>query len=127
MGQQIKEKPNKELTIQFINRKIKKDKTFNLPTCDEIAVLIGEEFEGNTQLKKGNLACTKSGKLKQINSNITHYDPLHYPLMFPYGQPGWQYKTYIKASRKEAQNENGNPKYVSQMEFYSYMLQDRKG
>ena len=82
--------------------------------------------------------------LKFVNENLSMYDPLAFPLIHLFGEPGWQYQTYVK-NRKDISNPNADnidnldhntpdlievfkkPKYISAREFYSFRLQDRNG
>lgn len=107
------------LEIRFKNIKYSTDKTFNTPTCDEVAAILPEDYQDDQkEYENIHLVCTKTGNLKQVKNIISHYDPLHYTLMFPYGQPGWQYNTYPKANKKD--------EYITAMQYYAYMLQNRK-
>ena len=57
------------------------------------------------------------GGVLRLNELNGAYDSLHYVLMFPYGQPGYQLKINYRANQEN--------KYVTPMEFYSYMLMTR--
>ena len=75
------------------------DKRFNLPTSDEIAVLMIEN-ETNNKINHRDIVISRKSltpeqendpnfnKLMFINENISHYDPLHYVTMFPHGDAG---------------------------------------
>ena len=52
----------------------------------DVSAIVGEQFEGQHILqiqKKGSLFTTK------INSNDGLFEPMAYPLLFPYGENGW--------------------------------------
>ena len=84
-------------------------RTFNLPQgCEVVALLPGEA--GNLDI----ILTTKGGKLRRINQLHRSYDPLHYVLMFPYGEDGYQ----LGLKR------NGG-KTLSPKDFYCYRLQIR--
>ena len=124
-----------------------KDKTKNTPTSNEIAVLMvnNDQFELN---KRDVIVYRKNDEKdyphKFINENLSMYDPLAYPLLHLFGEPGWQFQTYPK-TRKFSNTANSEIeiikdqtsnsdiqtvqklKYVSAREFYAYRLQDRLG
>nr|KAJ0204458.1 hypothetical protein LSAT_V11C500251650 [Lactuca sativa] len=55
---------------------------------------------------------THNNESKSVQYYFGCYDPLHYPLMFPFGELGWHQakKSY-------------NPKFVSVREYYAYKLE----
>ena len=106
----------------------KKNKTYHNPTSsDEIAVIMPtSNLNSNHQrdiiihVKNPNPFTNPNG-LERISENSSHYDPLHYVLMFLNGRPGWQYQTY------RLKQINRKTSWVSPMQFYSYHIQDRQG
>lgn len=63
-------------------------RTHNLPTADEVAVIMpGDTSAGNS---RDIVLSTHDGPLHLINERHPSYVPLQYPLAFPYGEPGWQ-------------------------------------
>lgn len=63
-------------------------------------------------------------RLVHIDQNHSSYDPLHYVLLHPFGEPGWSYETYVKVN-KQVRN-GAKDKFVTAMEFYSFRLMDRE-
>ena len=59
---------------------------------------------------------TKDGGLQSINSNHRSYDSLHYVLLLPFGQDGFQLGLT---------NSEGKPVSINQ--FYAFHLQVRRG
>ena len=64
----------------------------NLPTANEVAMILPEEY-GRRGFRDIVLAERVNGELPDnrltiINSNHASYLPLHYVLLFPYGEPG---------------------------------------
>ena len=91
-SQMLKINPVADLQIRIeTNRNIDK-RIYNRPTASEIAVLIPniEDEQRNREA----IVFKKNGSLQFINSNKASYDPIMYPLMFPYGQIGWEYNFY---------------------------------
>ena len=52
------------------------------------------------------------GNLINIQETVGYYDPLQYPLLFPFGTYGWDLNT-----------KNHTGQNISCREYYSYMLQ----
>ena len=86
-------------------------RTYNLPTGSEVAVLMPGENRGNLDV----IIETKGGALKHINGVHRSYDALHYVLLLPYGDDGFQ--PGLKAL--------DGVHTVSINQFYSYHLQMR--
>ena len=86
-------------------------RTYNLPSGSEVAVLMPGEGKGKLDV----VIETKEGKLKYINGVHRSYDALHYVVMLPYGQDGFQ--TGLKTANKK--------QTISVNQFYSYHLQVR--
>ncbi len=68
---------------------------YNLPTASEVAVIMPGEQAGHLDI----ILKTKDGEIQHINSMHRSYDPLHYVLLFPYGDDGYNEKlTKLKKS-----------------------------
>jgi hypothetical protein len=61
---------------------------YNLPTTDQLAMLIVGDFSLHT-FKHDIIIETKNRELKRISSLHPAFMPLHYPLLFPYGERGF--------------------------------------
>ena len=93
------------------------DKRYAAPTTNEVAVLMvsnGTEEDASTR----NIVLKQQGsnKLSFITEHHSSYDPLHYVVMFPKGEQGWQHHTYPIPN---------STKFVSAMKYYSYRIMDR--
>src|SRR5882724_2144646 len=63
---------------------------YNLPTSDEIAVIL--PGDGTPEGDKCDIIlCRKGGGLKRISECHPTYSPLHYVLLFPKGELGWHW------------------------------------
>ena len=63
---------------------------YNLPTADEVAVILPGVAGGNKQLCQCDIVLqTRAGELQVINVLHPAYVPLYYVLLFPYGENGW--------------------------------------
>jgi len=79
----------------------------NLPTADEVAMILAEEY-GRGGFRDIVLGERVNGEIPNngfsiINSNHASYLPLHYVLLFSYGDPGWH-------CGRTRRNEGGNGK-----------------
>ena len=85
-------------------------RSYNLPDGCEVAALM-PGIAGNLDV----ILTTRGGKLRRINQLHRSYDPLHYVIMFPYGQDGYQ----LGLKRTDGRT-------LSPKDFYCYRLQIRK-
>ena len=109
------------------------DKRYNLPTSDEIAAIIPDNESSQrkrsiiyySKVPGGDQSVSRS-QLRKIDQNSSLYDPLHYVLLFPNGELGWEPELRRVTSRVDC---NGNPlissRKVSQKDYYSYRCHDR--
>lgn len=62
---------------------------YNLPTCDELALLVVGDFSLDTY-KRDIIVHNKSDDLRRISPLHPAFMALQYPLLFPYGERGFQ-------------------------------------
>ena len=95
----------------------------NLPTCNEVTAIIPYEREESSR-RDIVLAVRNPGqnkpKLTKIHPSNASYMPLHYVLLFPYGDYGWHYGLTLR-------NRKGNRKSLrlEQLQYYRYRLMVR--
>jgi len=93
----------------------------NLPTADEVAAIIPDEYESNGP-RDVVLARRTSLGLQPAFSRIpaTHasYMPLAYPLLFPYGTSGFHYNMRLRDNRNFGRQRNN----ISIRQYYRYQL-----
>lgn len=91
----------------------------NLPTADEVAVIICDT-SGEEPKTKDIILHHCSGGLSIMNDLHPSYAPLYYVLLFPRGEPGWHSELeLIEPDRTEPQWR------LSQSRFVAYRLQVR--
>ena len=120
---------------------------YNLPTTDEIAVILPGDgaLEGKC---RDIILHQKDGGLKRISDYHPTYAPLHYVLLFPRGELGWHWNIPIRGeihdgnaqnTESNAENPDGNvenpnnprrpkvkkKKTVSQINYWAYHLFQR--
>lgn len=91
---------------------------FNAPSTNEVAILIvGQEFNNRDIVIEA-----RNNRLQRVSELNRSYDPLQYPLIFPFGEDGY----CINIPQFDPKNQAENPKKsVSAMKFYSYRLMIR--
>ena len=103
--------------IKFVLRKEGKPqhehpRKWNLPTTQEIALIALDE-----RPKPGDIQIyLRGGGIRHIDDTNQAYDPLHYVLLFPKGEPGWSY--HLK------QLINGRDLTPAKYYRYLFMLRD---
>ncbi|KAL3625338.1 hypothetical protein CASFOL_030792 [Castilleja foliolosa] len=98
------------------------ERTRDLPTCSEVAVLIVGDFD-NALGPRDILVESRSGCLRRINELNVSYLALQYPLLLPYAEDG--YTEDIPFTGRKNVTENGR-KFLSVREFFAFRLHDRK-
>ena len=88
----IKEKPaNKQQKIKirlYVNLQ-QDQRTHNLPTAEEISVIIPEKGVHHAIDNKDVVLRAREKQLEQISQNSSLYAALHYVLLFPKRENGW--------------------------------------
>ncbi|XP_057744737.1 uncharacterized protein LOC130962553 [Arachis stenosperma] len=87
---------------------------YSLPTASQVAaIIVGDDVE--TMIRGRDIKVqTHAASLRRIQEFVGYYDPLQYPLLFPFGTHGWNINTRSQSGGK-----------VSCRTYNSYMLQIR--
>jgi hypothetical protein len=88
---------------------------YNLPTVDEVAIIIPGDGEQATD-GRDIILRNHQNSLQWVSDGHSAYDCLRYVLLFPYGEHGWHYDSQSLSST--------SPK-VSQSRYYAYRLHSR--
>ena len=86
---------------------------YNAPSAPDIAAILPEDPVSPRDIV---ISYRENNGLKRINELSSSYDPLHYVLMHPQGQQGFE----LQIKRK-----NSETKYITAMQFYAYRLMIR--
>ena len=112
-----------EKMILVLKQNTYKDlRRYNLPTSSEISVIIPGS-SNNSSSNRDIVLYTRASSnpdsrdIKHLSETHQYYDPLHYVLIFPYGDSGWT--PGIK------HNGDGTPQTAA-MNFYAYHLMQRQ-
>ncbi|GAU50322.1 hypothetical protein TSUD_409250 [Trifolium subterraneum] len=109
-------------SLRLIGSRSKEATTHNLPTYDKVAALI---IGDDRNIKKGRDVIVKnsSGEFQRIYETHRLFLPLQYPLLFPYGEYGFELNIPIRSEN------HGNRKrkrlFVAIREFIAFRVQDR--
>nr|XP_026487949.1 uncharacterized protein LOC113394741 [Vanessa tameamea] len=87
---------------------------YNAPIVDEVAVLLIDEEKGSRDIVLNN----REGRLQRVSETHRSYDPLQYPLLFPFGSDGY-------CINIPQQNTAARSKTISCMQFYAFRLMVR--
>ncbi|CAF0909478.1 unnamed protein product [Brachionus calyciflorus] len=135
LGKRWKEDPTLDLNL-ILNKNVLKKKTYNLPTTQEVAALIPND-EAN-KVSNELIVHGKDGTIKRVDEKYGYSDPLHYVLMLPRGEQGWEIGAFPKKTKKQkfknienienddsGSEEPEKSKYVTAMQYYAYQIHDR--
>lgn len=133
----MKESGNNETSVtMWITKDRQHDpRRYNLPIANEVAAVFISE-DGEPPFDRDIAVHPRSGTgLQNISIISPNCDPMVYPLLFPYGEPGYQRgitkicttSNSVETAETSDNDENGEEKTrnVSMLEFYSYRLQER--
>ncbi|EEY60735.1 helitron helicase-like protein [Phytophthora infestans T30-4] len=93
--------------------------THNTPTASEVAAVV---IDTNAAEHRDIILHTTGGGFKRIFETSVTYDPLQYPLLFPYGDNGWTYDIPYVGNPVDR---HGDPLTMSVREYEAYLLYDR--
>jgi len=92
-----------DFTLRLFRGRNKNPGVYNTPSCDEIAALIVGDF-GNMDVGRDIIVKKCSGELTRLHETHTTFIPLQYPLMFPYGEDGYQEDIPIRESHSRSKS-----------------------
>ncbi|XP_056685561.1 uncharacterized protein [Spinacia oleracea] len=88
---------------------------YSMPTASQVAaVVVGGDDISNLK-DRDIMVESVTGQLSYIKDTAGYYDPLQYPLLFPYGSYGWDLNSRSSTGKK-----------LTCREFYAYMFQMRQ-
>lgn len=108
----------KDIKLRLIGKRGRDGKPFNMPTASEVAAIIEGDIDDSGDVR--DIVIEKqNGDLKHIHEFDKSYLPLHYPLLFAYGEDG--YFTDIPRNKPPGAKRSS----LSLKEFLCFRLQDR--
>ncbi|XP_024011330.1 uncharacterized protein LOC112086593 [Eutrema salsugineum] len=97
--------------------------TENLPTTYEVAALIPNDFDNETDSRDIIIECKKTGNLKRISELHPAYLLLQYPLLFPYSEDGFRLGIDIGFVDTEGRKRL----HITMREFFAFRIHERVG
>jgi len=111
-------------------------RTYNLLTAKEIAVIIPEKGVYHALDNRDIVLWAKGGRLEQISQNSPSYSTLHYVLLFPKEENGWHPRIPIYGAQLRERGENtrqrdreecARSQVVSDTCYYAYCFHVKDG
>ena len=99
-------------------------RTHNLPTAEEIAVIIPEDGVHHALDNRDVVLRARGGRLERISQNSPSYAALHYVLLFPKGENGWHPRIPICGAQLREQGENARQR-DGEERAHSQVVSDR--
>jgi len=121
--------PSRDLGIRILADPSTDLRRYNLPSVDEIAVIVPGQ-QDHAMNPRDIVLQQRGGDHEFIHDHHYAYAPLHYVLLFPYGSPGWTYGMPLQQGENDDDDDdaiplNANAKHITQVQFYSYRLHSR--
>ena len=91
---------------------------YNAQNAPEVAILMDNEPTKDRDI----VIRLRNGNIRRISELHPSYDPMQYPIAFPYGTDG--YSIYLKG---RGVGGRGPGRKITQMQYYSYHIQVREG
>ncbi|KAI9110503.1 hypothetical protein K1719_018369 [Acacia pycnantha] len=123
-GEIIKENVIHDVSIRLIrsSNSIGLSKQYSMPTTSELAALIVGDFD-NSYTKKDIIVKRQCGKLQRIDELHMAYLPLQYPLLFSYGDNGYDSSNQHALESLSATKKK---KKLTPREYLAFRLMRRK-
>jgi hypothetical protein len=86
--ERISENVNLCLNLTTFDAKKQDPRRYNLPTASEVGVIISKDIS-EINAARDLIIEHRTGELQRISELHSGYLPLRFPLLFPYGEPGW--------------------------------------
>jgi len=94
-----------------------------MPNINELAILIVGELSLENY-KRDIIVQSKRHGLQHISILHPAYMPLQYPLLFPYGEPGYHIQMYYQDTNIKSE---GKRKKLTMHDYFKYQVHYRKG
>jgi hypothetical protein len=113
---------NEDFIIRIIGAREGDPVQYSLPTTDELAMLVCGDLSLDT-FKRDIIIQKHNKDLKRISSLHPAYMPLQYPLLFPFGERGFQ----VGVPYVGLENANNNSRsHMTMQDFFSYRFHYKK-
>jgi len=92
--ERLTQNANISLRLKLVDLSHCDSRRYNRPTVNEIAVIMVRSGEESTS-RRDIVLQTRSNRLQWIWETHSSYNPLRYPLLFPFGEQGWHINMFI--------------------------------
>jgi len=118
----VTQQPSSNFRLKLLRNRSKDARMYNFPTTDEVAALI---IGDDDSIEEGRdiIVEKESEGLTRLQETHTTFIPIQYPLMFPYGEDGYQED--IQYREVEEGESERKQKRVSMREFIAFRIQER--
>ncbi|XP_021301588.1 uncharacterized protein LOC8068817 isoform X2 [Sorghum bicolor] len=113
---------DEEFVIRIVRAREGDPVQYNLPAVDELAMLVVGDFSIDT-FRRDIVIQTRSGSLNQISALHPAFMALQYPLLFPFGERGFQVGVLYHGFQPT--NSNARAK-VTMQDYFRYMFHYRQ-
>jgi hypothetical protein len=121
--ERLTEHADEEFIIRIIGAKEGDPVQYDMPTTDDLAMLLIGDFSLET-FKRDIIIETRNSELKRISALHPAYMALQYPLLFPYGERGFQ----IGVMYSGIQNRQANSRvHMTMQDYYCYQFHYKPG
>ena len=117
----VQDRPS-DFTLRLFRNRFKDPRVYNTSSSNEIATLIVGNF-ANMDVDRDIIVKKNCGNLTRLHETHTAFIPLQYPLMFPYGEDGYQENIPIRDRHRGS--ETRKRIRVSLREFIAFRIQER--
>jgi hypothetical protein len=121
--ERLNEHTNEEFIIRIVGAREGDPVQYNMPTTDDLAMLVIGDFSLDT-FKRDIIIETRNSELRRISSLHPAYMALQYPLLFPYGERGFQ--VGVLYSGLEARETNSRT-HMTMQDYYCYQFHYKSG
>jgi len=111
-----------DFTLRLFRSRPKDPRVYNIPSCDEIDALIVGDF-GNMDVGRDIIMKKYSSELTRLHEAHTAFILLQYPLMFPFGDDGYQEDIIIGETHSKIKARVRV--HISLREFIAFRIQQR--
>jgi hypothetical protein len=114
-----------EASIQLRVDPSRDRRRYNLPTVDEVAIIIpgdGSQAKDNRDIILRN----RHNRLQRVSDAHPAYCCLRYVLLFPHGEHGWHYDVQSLSTIDEG-DDSQDQRRITQTRYYAYQLHTRSG
>jgi hypothetical protein len=112
-----------KLSLRLYRKRSNESRMHNMPTVDEVAGLIVGDFE-ESEIGRDAIVNDRKYGLTRIHETHVLFLPLQYPLLFPWGENGWEVDIPHRKTKEEPTS--GKEERVKIREFMAFHFQERK-